>query len=198
MPRKANRKPIDQAPPPRDAIWSAIRRKGEVAFTVPEIASETGVDPKTIRDYLKGLTAAGYLTSVAAGTLDLPAHISRWLLVRDIGHEAPRVRLNGTAVTQGTVAEQLWRGMYILKEFTFIDLIETASVEIPVETAKAYCKMLLATGYLRVLRKAEPTSGRIARYRLIRNNGPKPPQIQRVKRVYDPNSREVFMPEVQP
>ena len=48
-----------------------------------------------------------------------------------------------------------------------------------------------------ILRLIEPTSGRIARYRLVRNNGPKPPQIQRVKRVYDPNSREVFMPEGQ-
>ncbi len=88
--------------------------------------------------------------------------------------------------------------MYILKDFSYLDLIETASVEIPVETAKSYCHMLLVTGYLCVLRKADPARAQIARYRLVRNNGPKPPQIQRVKRVYDPNSHEVFMPEARP
>lgn len=96
---------------------------------------------------------------------------------------------------QGSITERLWRGMYMQKEFTYLDLLDTTSTSISVETAKSYCQMLLATGYLRVLEKADPVRGRIARYRLIRNNGPKPPQIQRVKRVYDPNTREVFMPE---
>lgn len=120
---------------------------------------------------------------------------ARWILSRDIGHEAPRVRKDGAAVTQGLVTEQLWRGMCMEKDFTYADLIETASIEIQVETVKAYCKMLLATGYLRVIDKANPFTGQIAKYRLIRNKGPKPPQIQRVKRVYDPNTREVFIPE---
>ena len=197
MARQATRRPVDQAGAPRDGIWGAIRTFGEngTSFTVADIADRARANDKTVRDYLKGLTAAGYLrSSISTSALEA----ARWLLVRDIGHEAPRVRSDGTPVTQGTVTEQLWRGMYILKEFSFMDLIETASIDIPVDTAKAYCKVLLATGYLRVLRKAEPTSGRIARYRLIRNNGPRPPQVQRVKRVYDPNSREVFMPEGQP
>lgn len=184
---------IDKSNPGRDMLWAAMRSRGEDAFSVSEIAGSTGANTKTARDYCNGLTAAGYLKA------DPPSagQPARWRLVRDIGHEAPRVRRDGTPVTQGNVNEQLWRGMYILKEFTYLDLIETASVEIPVETAKAYCKMLLATGYLRVLRKADPAKNCVARYRLIRNNGPKPPQVQRVKRVYDPNSREVFMPEAQ-
>ena len=185
------RHPIDQAGSPREAIWAAIREHGASSFTVSGLVDLTGAHGKTIRDYLKALTAGGFLQTVMPEADGL----SRWVLIRDIGHETPRVRPDGSAVTQGSVTEQLWRGMYILKEFTFQDLIETASIDIPEETARAYCKMLLATGYLRVLRKAAPTSGRIARYRLVRTNGPKPPQVQRVKRVYDPNSREVFMPE---
>lgn len=186
------RRSSDQAGSPREAIWAAIRgRQGGLSFSVADIVALTEANGKTVRDYFKALTAAGYLQEEGV----VPGHAARWRLVRDIGQEAPRVRPDGSAVTQGTATEQLWRGMYMLKEFSYLDLIETASVEIPADTAKAYCKMLLATGYLRVLRKAEPTSGRIARYRLIRNNGPKPPQVQRVKRVYDPNSREVFMPQ---
>lgn len=184
------RRPIDQAGTPRDAIWAAIRAVGGAGapFAVADIVTASGANDKTVRDYCRSLAAAGYLT-------DHPGEIAQWVLARDIGHEAPRVRLDGSPVTQGAATEQLWRGMYILKEFTFEDLLETASITIRPETARAYCKVLLATGYLRVLRKADPIRGHIARYRLVRNNGPRAPQIQRVKRVYDPNNREVFMPE---
>lgn len=187
----SGRRPADQSGSGRDAIWAEIRSRGDAVFTVTSLVTACGANQKTCRDYLKGLTAAGY-TEQASEPDELPA---TWRMVRDIGHEAPRVRADGSTVTQGKVTEQLWRGMFILKDFSFRDLIETASVEIPEETAKAYCKMLLATGYLRVIVKAAPHMGRIARYRLIRNNGPKPPKIQRVKRVYDPNTGEVFMPE---
>lgn len=188
------RRPADQAKRGREAIWKAIRSHGDGAFCVSDLVALTRAHNKTVRDYCSGLAAAGYLQQQP----EAPGLVMKWALIRDIGHEAPRVRPDGSPVTQGTVTEQLWRGMYMLREFTFRDLIETASVDIPDETAKAYCKMLLATGYLRVLRKAAPTTGQVARYRLIRNNGPKAPQIQRVKRVFDPNSREVFMPEGQP
>lgn len=186
-----SRKPADKKAPGRDEIWTAIRLMGDGPFTVAEIVKKTGANNKSTRDYLKGLTAAGYLCQQPED----PGMPARWTLERDIGHEAPRVRPDGSHVTQGTVTEQLWRGMTMLKQFTYIELIETASVVISAETAKAYCKMLLATGYLRVLRKAEPTSGKIARYRLIRNNGPRPPQIQRKKVVFDPNTDEQFVPE---
>jgi hypothetical protein len=55
--------------------------------------------------------------------------------------------------------------------------------------------MLLATGYLKVMRKADPTQGRIAKYRLVRDSGQAAPQVQRVKRVYDPNTGLVHHPE---
>lgn len=185
------RKPVDQAAPGREQIWSAVRAQGDQTFSVADIAQASGAQNKTVRDYCKALTIAGYLLQQP----QMPGRPALWTLIRDTGHEAPRVRPDGSAVTQGATTEQLWRGMYMLKEFSFDDLIETASVRIPVKTAKAYCKLLLATRYLRVIRKAEPVSGRIARYRLIRNNGPRPPQIQRVKRVFDPNTGEVFFPE---
>ncbi len=198
MSAKSGRRPAHLSRPGREAIWGAIRspaRQQGATFTVAELASATGANDKTVRDYLKALTAAGFLRSVPPAT---EGQAARWELIRDIGIEAPRVRPDGRPVTQGAATEQLWRGMSILKDFTMADLVETASIEIPLETAKSYCHLLLATGYLRVLTKAEPVRGRVARYRLIRMNGPKPPQIQRVKQVYDPNTGEVFRPEGRP
>lgn len=192
MAKPTGRQAADKANPGRDAIWAAIRESID-PFSVADLVVSTGANDKTARDYLKGLTRAGYVQNLPAPH----GQVAKWALINDTGHEAPRVRPDGSPVTQGVVTEQLWRGMFMLVEFTFRDLIETSSIDIPEETAKAYCKMLLSTGFLRVLRKADPTKSRIARYRLIRNNGPKPPQIQRVKRVFDPNSGEVFMPEDQ-
>lgn len=180
---------VDRSGPGREAIWLAIRLTAGQPFTAGEIAAAANANDKTVRDYLKGLVAAEYVSQVPA-TEGLPA---RWTLTRDIGHEAPRVRPDGSPVSQGAATEQLWRGMYMLKDFSFLDLVETASIPIAPDTAKSYCRMLLATGYLRVLTKADPVKGRVARYRLLRNNGPKPPQIQRVKQVYDPNTQEVFV-----
>ncbi|MBN8294708.1 hypothetical protein JI664_22245 [Rhodobacter sp. NTK016B] len=184
------RQRVDRAAPGREVIWSTIRAQAGRAFAVSEIALAAKANDKTVRDYCKGLEAAGYLSRLP----DEEGVPVRWTLTRDVGHEAPRVRPDGTAVRQGSTTEQLWRGMYMLKDFTFRDLIETASIQISEDTARAYCKMLLSTGYLRVLQKADPVKGRIARYRLLRNNGPKPPQIQRVKQVFDPNTREIFVP----
>lgn len=180
---------IDRSGPGRDAIWHAIRLTAGRPFTAGEIAAAASANDKTARDYFKGLQAAGYLSQLPA-VEGLP---TRWTLIKDTGHEAPRVRADGSPVSQGAATEQLWRGMYMLKDFSFLDLVETASIPISPETAKSYCRMLLATGYLRVLTKADPVKGRVARYRLLRNNGPKPPQIQRVKQVYDPNTQEVFV-----
>lgn len=184
------RAPIDQARPGRDEIWTAIRRLSPATFTAARLADESRANNRTVRSFCQALTAAGYLRQVPVED----GQPATWALVRDIGVEAPRVRPDGTAARQGEVTEQLWRGMVLLKKFTFRDLIETASIEIPETTARSYCKTLLATGYLRVLSKADPSKGVVARYLLIRDNGPKPPRIQRVKQVFDPNTREVFLP----
>ena len=91
----------------------------------------------------------------------------------------------------------MWTSMRGLGEFNPRDIAAhstTPDVRVSELTAKAYCAMLLKTGYLRVLKKAEPMAGRQAIYRLIRNSGPKPPQIQRIKQVYDPNTGAVHIP----
>ncbi|ALF02132.1 hypothetical protein [Salipiger abyssi] len=188
---KSGRRPASAGTPGRQEIWQAIRKKSD-AFTVEDVVAATGANPKTIRDYLGCLVAGSYVSHAAA---EARGQFSTYQMLRDTGHHAPRLRKDGSAVVQGQSTEQLWRSMCILKTFTYRDLIETATVEIPEGTAKSYCSMLLATGYLRVLKKADPAKGQIASYSLIRNTGPKPPQVQRVKRIYDPNTREVYMPE---
>lgn len=182
------RRPADQAGAGRQDIWQAIKARPE-AITVSEIAAATGMNRSPVLRYLKALTTAGHLIFTPPPA---PGKAGSWTLAHDTGHHAPRVRADGSRVTQGDITAQLWRAMYMLKEFSFVDLVQNASIDIAEATAKDYCKRLLAAGYLRVLQKANPALAQIARYRLIRNSGPKAPQVQRVRQVYDPNTGDVY------
>ncbi len=184
------RLPADHAGAGRQEIWQALK-SCSAEITVTRLVEATGLHRSSVTRYLNALTAAGYLEAHEGE----PGHASTWTLIRDVGFHAPRVRADGSKVKQGEIYEQIWRGMYMLKSFTFLDLIQHASIEIAEATAKDYCKRLLGAGYLRVERKADPHRARVAKYRLIRHSGPMAPQVQRVQRIYDPNTGLVHYPE---
>ena len=186
-PAQTGRRPVDHGAAGRQEIWQAVKKVGG-PFTVSEIAAASGVSRAPVMRYLKALAAAGYLEALPA----LSGQAASWRLAKDIGFHAPRVRADGTKVTQGEITSQLWRAMYMLKDFDFGDLVHHASIDISEATAKDYCKRLLAAGYLKVLVTADPHLSRIAKYRLIRNSGPRAPQVQRVRQVFDPNTGAVY------
>ena len=173
----------------REALWAAMRRLGR--FTVRQVTDETRLGLDTARDYVRGLELAGYLArvgTVATGSGTVGARAVVYELVRDVGVEAPRVRKDGTEVTQGRGREQMWRAMKVLGEFSARDLAVHASTEahpVSLKEAKHYIRYLVKAGYLAVVR----TTGLAWRYRLVhsKNTGPRAPMIQRVRQVFDPN-----------
>lgn len=184
------RKPVSEAQDNRQIVWDALKSeaaKSNARMTLTVLCSRTGVDRKTAGDYLVGLVAAGYVDRIEDEFLGC----STFLLVQDGGYHAPRLRKDGTPVTQGVGVTNMWRSMRILKTFTAPELAQistTKTVSVSEATVVSYIGMLFSTGYLAVVEKARPSIGRKASYRLVRNSGPKPPMIQRVKRVYDPNT----------
>jgi len=194
MAATAGRRPVDSAKDNRQMVWGVMRdafEKGDGWMTLTVISDRARVHRKTTSDYLSCLVAGGY----AERKEDAALGCATWRLIRDGGHHAPRLRRDGTPVTQGTGVANIWRSMRMLSKFSTLDLTlhsSTPSAPVSEATVKAYCTMLLATGYLRVLQKADPVKGRKAVYRLIRNDGPKPPMIQRVKQVFDPNTGLVY------
>jgi len=180
----------------RDAIWAAIREL--VIFTVRDIWLLTHLSKASIQDYLQGLTAAGYTEVDGTRPADYGSRANVYKLTRDVGIEAPRVRRDGSLVTQGLGRELMWRTMRILGEFSARDLAVTASTEdcqVAEKEAKDYSHFLHKAGYLALVRAGKGTGngGVLNRYRFIkaRFSGPKPPMIQRVKAVYDPNLEKV-------
>lgn len=176
----------------QQAIWDEIRRLK--TFTITDIWGVVDMHRKSIINYVKRLQAGGNVVPA-----DDFATSFQYKMVIDAGTHAPRLTKEGAPVTQGGGTLNMWRSMRILTEFSPQDLVEhstTSTVEVPLNTAKAYCSALMKAGYFRVLKKAKPPLTP-AKYRLIRDTGPKAPQIQRVKQVFDPNLNKVtYTPEV--
>jgi len=178
----------------RQSMWEAMRQlhKAGEPITVRKVwALGAEWAPKgRVRDYITGLNAAGYLriTSQEKGKT------VQYELAKDCGVDAPRVRKDGTEVTQGRGREQMWRTVKIIGDFTSRELAQAASTpdhEVAESTANDYCLMLAGADYLTVVRPGCP--GTPARYRLVpsRWSGPRAPMIQRMKQLYDPNTGQV-------
>lgn len=183
--------PVDQRSKQttRDELWSAIRRLKE--FTFAQVRLETNCSFSTVKEYLAGLTAAGYLE----------LHPEKlYTLERDIGVNAPHVRKDGSECVQGKGREQIWTVLPILKEFSIREVRVHASTElVPLShgTVKEYLRFLYKSGYLVVARESRPGhkhgTGQQRRYRFVQSKytGPKPPMIQKSKQVFDANTGQV-------
>ena len=186
MAKRTSRKPMDKLNgfDSREAMWKVIRAKK--VFTVREIHLETTLEISSVRDYIRGLTNAGFLSE---DTAEKPA---KFTLVKDVGVDAPRVQKDGTLVTQGRGRINMWKVMHILQIFTAQELAVNSSTPqcvVKLSSAEDYCLHLCRAGYLR--------RDKDGRYTFLRHmfTGPKPPMIQRVKRVWDQNLKKVMWSE---
>ena len=189
----------------REAIWAAIRKQRNFTreslwFALDRVQ---GDNRGTIESYLTCLKNGGYIEVVEKRILPAEAGTQEnvYQLINDCGIEAPRLRKDGSEVTQGRNRENMWRTMRIIGEFDYRDLAATASTEeVPVSPgdAKDYVHHLYKANYLVVTVPAKRGfKAKPARYRLIPSKftGPKPPQVQRVRQVFDPNLNEVVWPK---
>jgi predicted ArsR family transcriptional regulator len=185
----ARLKSSNSSPTWRDRIWTVVRKQKK--FTIADVVLGSGMARRSIRDYLDGLERAGFISQETTG--------DHYLLVRDVGPEAPVLNHRGQAPAGFCIRDALWRTMKLLKEFTVIDLAVNASTEqcrVTDRDARTYLRALVAAGYVVALdRDAEgrPPGGRLLRYRFLasRNTGPRPPLLQQVLQVVDLNEGKV-------
>jgi len=199
-----SRKPVNKlrAAESRDAVWTEIRSQAQAgSFSAREIAHSTLLGIDTVRDYLTGLCHAGYLVKVER---PMPESFKAqyYRLERDCGIEAPRVRKDGSEVTQGRGREQIWRALGIMAQkgtrFNARELSFSASTDacpVAEEDVRHFLRYLHSAGYLTQMAPGKP--GTLAQYRMIQSKwtGPRPPQIQRVRQLYDPNLKLVVWSE---
>lgn len=189
---------------PRQWIWEAIRRLDATGqpWTEEQIWEamprdvRLSVDLGAIRDYRRCLVAAEIVQLVTEAR-DRRVHAT-YCLVADEGLEAPRVRKDGSRVTQGLAQEQMWRALRMLtgdvNQRELAAHASTPSIPVAEAAAKDYLLVLNEAGYLIPTREAiGGRRGAQARYRLkpTRNTGPRPPMVCRTKVVYDPNEDKI-------
>lgn len=191
----------------RQQIWNRIREiPADRPFSLLDILYGAEIHSEcTAREYITGLFRAGYLNLRQAAVTAGPASRrtpALYSLARDTGLDAPRVRKDGTPVTQGLAQEQMWRALRMLKgDINARELAAHASTPaIPVAAAAAadYLRNLHHAGYLHLTQPARTTmknGGKSqARYRLKPavegkgDTGPRAPMVCRTHVLYDPNT----------
>ena len=173
----------------RQRVWERIRARRGKDFELKDVTVGDEINA-TVRDYIIGLERAGYIELTQEARSHTP---KRWKLVRDNGVEAPRVRRDGSAVTMGLAQEQMWRALRMLKSDTnareLAAFASTPQIRVSEIAAGDYLRNLCQASYLECTQegKGKGRGGALSRFRLVSNTGPRPPMVQRVDAIYDPN-----------
>lgn len=186
------RKPIDLemrgSKSNRQRIWEAIRADRE-GFQIGEISQRAKTDRTVVNTYVQSLLR-GEFVEVVSGA---PFKAQTLRLIKDVGAEAPSLTREGKPSNSGKGTEAMWRTLRILGELDANELAAQASIVAPttVSTAGAYLVWLKRAGY--VIEVQASTSKHRARYRLApgKYTGPRPPMIQKIGQLFDPNLGEV-------
>ena len=178
------------------AYWRIILDLGRdgAAITVTDVHARTSADRDDVRQYLLALERGGYLELVDQRRRAHNRPGAKCYRLLKSPQDAPRLRRDGSPVEMGSAREQMWRTIRMLGTFTLRDLVVAASTErtpIKEQDAADYLRYLRLAGYLASRRQALP--GGPAVYRLLpgRYTGPRPPMVQRTRRVWDPNLGQV-------
>lgn len=173
------------APETATAVFNAAARMPE--FSINSLSSEAHYSVRIVRLCVWDWIAAGRCEE-----LEGKGSKNRTLYrLKPIAGKADKPHVKPAQTKLGN----MWFAMQQLKTFTAVDVAASAwteEMDVQPIDAQAYCSSLVKgdTPHLRVHRKAAPGK-HPAIYKLIRNTGPKPPQVKRVSAVFDPNLNDL-------
>lgn len=179
---------------PRQRIWEEIRQSPD-DFECYRVSKRANVDLDSFLSYVKCLIAGGYVKQVENGR---KRDQRTYQLIKNSGAEAPRVDKHGNPVKQGQGVECVWRTLRMMGELDVALLcqhVSLAGIDIKESTVKRYICALRKAGYLDTTLPSTPHRMERFRLKLTMNTGPRPPQVQNVKTVYDPNLNKVMYAE---
>ena len=188
---------------PRQRVWTAIRKHRE-EFTIKQVAELGQMKYDSTRDFITGLKKAGIIAEVRREKLpnmSKKIELIYFKLVEDYGYNTPSVDRQGNILGKSaTVNKAMWNTLRITKQP--VNATELAAIsstdeqQVSIETADSYLRFLHHAGYLKIARAAHHAV-RKAKYQLLpgMDTGPIPPQIQRAKQVFDPNTNTVMYSE---
>lgn len=162
-----------------DQIWDALVAEGPVS--VGDIAQLVGLTEGAVRRYLRAWRTEGFAHHTKTG------HSVKWQV-------APYDAAFPASPVPATPPEAIWRVMRALGRFSASDIqlvLRSGPLQVSERVLHEYIRALLPAGYLRVLVRAEPARGILARYQLVRDTGPLPSAVERRQVVRDRNEDQV-------
>ena len=188
---------------PRQRVWTAIRKHRD-EFTIQQVADIGQMKYDSTRDFITGLKKAGIIGEVRREKLPNMSQrieLIYFKLIEDYGYNAPSVDRKGNLLGKtATVNKAMWNTLRITKQPVNANelaaISSTDEQNVSIETADSYLRFLHHAGYLKIARAAHHAV-RKAKYQLLpsMDTGPNPPQIQRAKQVFDPNTNQVMYSE---
>ena len=170
-----------------EQMWDLLRANpsGILIKTVPRTIPSISYDKA--KAWLKALALAEYVLVDDISAMNAVCATYRYILVRDIGQQPPRIDSKGQ-VKPPQSNDLIWRTLRILKNGNAHQIVSSGStpeVALQISHVRQYLQALYKAGYLKAMPLRHPRA--LASYQLIKNTGPKAPQIQRGKKVYDAN-----------
>lgn len=170
-----------------EQMWDLLRTEsdGVLIKTVPRTIQAISYDKA--KAWLKALELAGYVALVDETPMNAVCATYRYKLIKDIGQQPPRIDGKGQVKPPQSV-DLIWRSLRILKTCNAHQIVvsgSTPEVTLKISNVRQYLRALYLSGYLKALPLRHPRA--LASYQLIKNTGPKAPQIKRGKKVYDAN-----------
>jgi hypothetical protein len=156
-----------------EAAWATAQRLQQ--FGYGEFCRELSIPMEFATHIVRGWEAAGKVRVIAA-------HVGT---ARKVYEVVPEHEMRFVAVP-GDAYEQMWTAMRKLSAFSPVDIAAHCATAVTVEEARAYCRLLMAAGYMRVMGKAVPGK-KEATYRLCKVTGVKAPREKRVRCLIDEN-----------
>lgn len=169
-----------------EQVWD-VARTAQSEFTVRDVRSQVGAEITTgrVRACLEKWQLSGHI----ARTVDTNNHLPIYLykVINDCGQKPPQVDNQGQFKPQST-QEIVWRTVRILKRFNARQIIASANdgeTTLNEKAVRYYLFHLHDAGYLTCLNADDNQT--LAQYALTVNTGPKAPEVQRGKKIYDGN-----------
>ena len=187
---------------PRQRVWAAIRKNSN-EFTIEQVAELGQMKYESARGFVASLVKAKVVQILReAKVYGHSKSIRRkyFMLVNDLGYTVPSISKDGKVVVSVTGNKAMWNTLRITKQAVnaheLVQLASNDEISIKLETANEYLRALHHAGYLTLTQPANNAGGK-AKYKLLpgMDTGPIPPQIQRAKQVFDPNTNTVMYSE---
>lgn len=168
-----------------EQIWDMLRSNGK-DLMVSDICQKVDVSYFKAKALLSSWVASGHVRRYQSVNPNTKCPQKAYELLRDCGQEPPQV--DGKGKPKACSGNELvWRTLRILKVCNANQIVASATdatATLNIRAVRQYLRQLHMAGYLVMLEQAQ---GQLAVYRLMHNTGPRAPEVQRGKKIYDGN-----------